>query len=115
MYQWFTNKEYAQLIANGNQTQIDNIGDHVPVVKLFTPDANGTWILSEIVPDDNILAFGLCDLGLGFPELGYVSLIELEELRGPAGLPVEKDSHFSATTTITAYAKAARSNRHIIE
>ncbi len=115
MYQWFTDKEYAQLIANGKQTQIDNIGDHIPVVKLFTPDANCTWLLSEIVPDDNILAFGLCDLGLGCPELGYVSLTELEQLRGSLGLPVEKDTHFSATASITAYAKAARSQSRIIE
>ena len=31
--------------------------------------------------------FGLCDLG--FPELGYVSLSEMQGVRGPFGLGVE--------------------------
>jgi len=41
--------------------------DFLPVVKLFTPDAGCTWLLTEIDPQDEDLAFGLCDLGLGFP------------------------------------------------
>ena len=36
------------------------------------------------------LAFGLCDLGLGEPELGYVTLHELAAARGPLGLPLER-------------------------
>src|SRR5450755_4554581 len=48
--------------------------DHKPVVKLFTPDGAATWLLTEIDPDDPDRAFGLCDLGFGCPELGYVSL-----------------------------------------
>jgi hypothetical protein len=31
-------------------------------------------LLTEIDPDDEDLAFGLCDLGLGSPELGWVRL-----------------------------------------
>ncbi|TIS18332.1 MAG: DUF2958 domain-containing protein [Mesorhizobium sp.] len=31
--------------------------------------------------------FGLCDLGLGCPEIGSVSLSELSSLRGQRGLP----------------------------
>jgi len=50
------------------------------VVKLYTPNAGATWLLSEL--DAEGIAFGLCDLGLGFPELGYVSLAELEAFRG---------------------------------
>ena len=41
----------------------------------FTPDAGATWLLTEIDPDDHDHAFGLCDLGQGFPELGYVSCL----------------------------------------
>ena len=33
----------------------------------------------------------MCDLGLGFPELGSVSVAELNQLRGTFGLPVEMD------------------------
>ena len=37
--------------------------------------------------------FGLCDLG--FPELGYVSLNELQGVRGPLGLGIERDLHWT--------------------
>ncbi len=108
MYRWFTKQEHKQLLSNGKQTQEDGIGDHVPVVKLFTPDAQCTWLLSEIIPGDEVLAFGLCDLGLGTPELGYVSLDELSELRGQLGLPIEKDIGFEGKHPITKYAEKAR-------
>lgn len=113
MYLWFTKKEHEQLLANGKQTQKDGIGDHIPVVKLFTPDAQCTWLLSEIVPSDELLAFGLCDLGLGAPELGFVSLDDLAELRGRMGLPIEKDIGFTGKYPITKYAEMARGNRRI--
>lgn len=113
MYRWFTEKEHKQLLANGAQTQLDSVGDHVPIVKLFTPDAQCTWLLSEIVPGDEVLAFGLCDLGLGCPELGFVSLDELSELRGRMDLPVEKDTHFKGERTITEYAEIAHERTYI--
>ena len=50
---------------------------------------------------------GLCDQGLGAPELGYVRLSELEALRGGLGLPVERDRHFSGTEPLSAYLAAA--------
>jgi len=51
---------------------------------------------------------------MGAPELGYVSLIELQSLRGKLGLPVERDRHFVSTKTIAAYAAEARSQGHIV-
>jgi hypothetical protein len=66
----------AQLAAIDRQ---DQFLDFEPVVKLFTPDGNATWLLTELNPDFDHLAFGLCDLGLGEPELGYVSLHELAD------------------------------------
>ena len=68
--------------------------DFIPVVKLFTPDAACTWLKTEIDSDDHDIAFGLCDLGMGFPELGSVRISELESIRGKLGLPVERDLHF---------------------
>ena len=59
-------------------------------MKLFTPDAGATWLLTEIDLKDPDIAFGLCDLGLGYPELGSVSLSEIAALRGKLGLPVER-------------------------
>jgi hypothetical protein len=82
--------------------------DHEPVLKLFTPDGNATWLLTESDPDDPDRLFGLCDLGLGSPELGYVSLAELTALRGLLGLPIERDLHFIADRPLSAYAEEAR-------
>ena len=104
----------AQLLANGQQSLDNDDFDPPPVVKLFTPDASATWLLTEIDPDDYDHAFGLCDLGQGFPELGYVSLTELQSVRGSLGLPVERDLHFVATKAISAYAREARLAERIV-
>lgn len=84
------------------------------MVKLFTPDAGATWLLTEIDPDDHDHAFGLCDLGLGMPELGWVSLQELATVRGRLGLPIERDLHFRAEKRLSAYARDARRAGQII-
>ena len=70
------------LLANGRESLQNLDLDPAPVVKLFTPDAGATWPLTEIDPDDHDHAVGLCDLGLGTPEIGWVSLQELEAVRG---------------------------------
>jgi hypothetical protein len=81
--------------------------DFVPIVKFFTPDANCTWLLTELDPDEPDIAYGLCDLGMGFPELGRVSISELEGVRGPIGLAVERDRHFAPLHFLSVYARAA--------
>ncbi|WOB09714.1 MULTISPECIES: DUF2958 domain-containing protein [Burkholderiales] len=107
MMTFITDEQRAQLLANGRRSIEDEGFDPPPVVKLFTPDAGATWLLTEIDGDGD-RCFGLCDLGQGFPELGYVSLHELAMLRGPLGLPIERDLHFRADKTIGAYAREAR-------
>ncbi|MBO9444084.1 DUF2958 domain-containing protein [Phaeobacter italicus] len=102
-----------QLAANGreNQTRLDageDTIDHHPVVKLFTPDGGATWLLSETDPEDPDIAFGLCDLGLGYPELGSVRLSVLMAHRGRLGLPIERDFHFKAAAPLSTYAERAR-------
>lgn len=59
-------------------------------MKLFLPGSAATWLLTETDPDDPDIAFVLCDLGLGFPEIGSVRRSELESLRSPLGLAVER-------------------------
>jgi hypothetical protein len=113
-----TKPQTEQLLANGRaqRAAVDNGTDAIdfkPVVKLFTPDAQCTWLLTELDPDGG-LAFGLCDLGLGCPELGYVSLAELATFRGKLGLPVERDLHFEADKPIPAYADDTHSRGHIV-
>ena len=116
--QLITSVQRQKLLENGRAQRAaidrqDQCLDFEPVVKLFTPDGNATWLLTELNPDID-LAFGLCDLGLGQPELGYVSLLELAAVRGPLGLPLERDLHFAPTRTIAAYAELSRQHRRIV-
>jgi hypothetical protein len=104
----------AQLRVNGTLSAQGRDIDPYPVVKLFTPDAGATWLLTELDPDDADIAFGLCDLGLGCPELGFVRLSDLERLRGGLGLPVERDLHFEAAGPLSAYVLAARQADRIV-
>ena len=109
-----------RLIQNGAvRRRLDEEGeadpDFYPVVKLFTPDAACTWLLTELDPEDPEIAFGLCDRGLGFPELGSVYLPELAALRGRLGLPVERDRNFAPRFTLSVYADAARKAQCIVE
>ncbi len=109
-----------KLLRNGRARHVYDEGgwddpDFIPVVKLFTPDAQCTWLLTELDPDDQDIAFGLCDLGMGCPELGSVRISELENVRGKLGLPVERDRYFNARHTLSAYARAARNASAIIE
>lgn len=114
----FKKDQREKLIANGVATAAAQATgktepDHVPVVKLFTPWAGATWLLSEVVYGESDIAFGLCDLGQGYPELGYVSIHELTTIKGPGGLKVERDRYFTPDKTISAYATEARKNGRI--
>jgi len=68
----------------------------VAYLRLFTPDAAWTWHLTEGSPvtdaqgvEVDFKFFGLVDGQCR--ELGYVMLSELESVRGPMGLPIERD------------------------
>lgn len=108
-----TEAQRLALLANGHQSAREGGFDPKPVVKLFTPDANATWLLTELDPEDPDRAFGLCDLGLGCPELGFVSLIEIVRVRGRLGLPVERDRHFRADKSLSVYAAEARAKGRV--
>ncbi len=109
-----------QLLRNGRLQQSlaeagDDDADFVPVVKLFTPDAGCTWLLTELDPEDEDIAFGLCDLGFGCAELGSVRISELAAVRGRLGLPVERDLHFAPRYPLSVYARAAWQHGGIVE
>lgn len=84
----------------------DELFDPKPVVKFFVPWSRGTWLITEMVDEDTL--FGLADLGMGCPELGYVSLSELERIRGMGGLRIERDAHFVPDKTLSGYYAKAR-------
>ncbi len=111
MQKLLTQQQEALLRANyRNQIRgTDEESDYVPVVKLFC--ARATWLLTEL--DDDGIFFGLCDLGLGFPELGYVARHELEALQSRFPM-IERDIHFSATKTLSEYANDARIHQRIV-
>jgi hypothetical protein len=73
-------------LYNGEEKGLDAIAQ----VKFFTPDAQWTWYASEF--DGENIFFGLVS-GLEL-EFGYFSLNELKEVKGPMGLPIERDLHF---------------------
>ena len=65
--------------------------------KFFDPCGAATWFIAEAeevvlmdgTPD--LQMFGWCDMGMGFPELGYVMLSDLASVKGPLGLGIERD------------------------
>jgi hypothetical protein len=112
-----TKAQHKRLLKNGEEQKAarerGNSIDFPPVVKLFAPDAQATWLLTELYPDDPDVAFGPCDLGMGFPELGNVRISEIEALRGPLNLPVERDRYFTAKRTLSEYAQEAHAAERI--
>lgn len=108
-----------KLLANGREqakvkgTKAER--DFPPVVRLFYPAGAATWLLTELDPDDEDVAWGLADLGMGFPEFGTVRISELESFHGAFGLGIERDLHFEAKAPISRYIDAAGEAGHIVE
>ena len=79
-------------------------GKAVVYAKFFTPSSSWTWMVLEGEPvldesgthEVDYRFFGLVE---GHErEFGYFLLSELEEVRGPMGLPIERDLHFKPKT-----------------
>jgi hypothetical protein len=67
--------------------------DPIVHVKLFTPWAGWTWYITEgSAEGEDFILFGFV-IGLE-KEWGYTSLNELESIRGPGGLTIERDLYF---------------------
>lgn len=135
----FTAEAVQKLKANGKKTRARQDAnraepDHIPVLKIFNPYSAATWLFTEIDPDDEDRLFGLCDLGQGFPELGYASRKELEEIRvnprlrihvansneviagtTKVGLPLERDRFFNTKYPLTVWLEAAQLEGRITE
>ncbi|EQD78676.1 hypothetical protein B1A_02140, partial [mine drainage metagenome] len=54
-----TDAQRQELTANGERSAAGEEIDPRPVVKLFTPDAGATWLLTELDPSHPDRAFGL--------------------------------------------------------
>lgn len=75
--------------------ETEEIPDPICHVKLFTPDSNWTWYITELSKQDHTLCFGYV-IGIEC-ELGYFTLEELESLQGSLGISVERDESFQST------------------
>lgn len=116
----FTKQQFQQLIENGRRQAAVPSGsrnlDFTPVVKLFNPYGAGTWLITEIDPDDNDIAWCLADLGMQCAEFGTISLSELSALRHPIGFPlIERDRNWQPRAPISAYIKASSAAGCIVE
>ncbi len=101
------------MLKNEREGRGLGIRGHVkPVLKLFCPWGAATWLLTELSPKGR--AFGLCDLGIGYPELGYVDMREVLRVTGPLGRKIERDTSFRANKTLAEYAAQARDNHRIV-
>lgn len=80
----------TKLEALPNLYETDGTKGDLPAVyieSLWAPQMK--WVVWEFDPNTNI-AFGLCDLGMGFPEIGYVDIEEIT----PAGPIFHKTTRF---------------------
>ena len=65
------------------------------IAKYFHPFSKWTWYATEYDPENRIF-FGLVR---GFEtEMGYFSLTEMEEIKNPMGLGIERDLYFGVHT-----------------
>ena len=91
----------------------DPAPDPVPVVRFFNPVGAATWLATELDEDD--IFFGLADLGFGCPDLGSFALDELQSIRLPFGLGIERDTLFEGAFPLSVYAEAACRAGSLIE
>ena len=70
-------------------SQAENM-DPTIIVKFFCPWNHWTWFAYEFDGEDIFFGFVKGD----FDEIGSFSLSELESVRGPMGLTIERDVHF---------------------
>lgn len=104
---FLTEPQRTQMLANGAARARGEAVDPHPVVKLYTLDAGAVWLLVSLDADGD-QAYGLCDAGTGFPELGTVSLSALEGVRGPRGLRIVADPQFKPRQPLSAYVTEAK-------
>ena len=74
--------------------------DSVVLVKYFNPYGAGTWLITEAEEQEgnDWLLFGYCHISCW--EWGYVMLSELQNLKLPFGLGIERDLYIKEGATV---------------
>lgn len=83
-------------------SQDGKMGNAKVIAKFFNPMGQGTWLITEgdIIRDEqgnieDVEMFGFVNLvGMDYAELGYVSLNELQSVKLPFGLTIERDLYY---------------------
>ena len=110
-------KHFATLRENSKHRRRKD-HDPQPVVHLYLTESRHQWLLTEI--DDDDIAFGLCDLGMGFPELGCVDLHEVLAAAMSisnercCNLELRHNPAFRAVAPLSEYAEQARRAQRIV-
>lgn len=79
------------------------LGQAKVIAKFFNPMGVGTWFITEAKKQENgdYEMFGYCHLGDDeLAEFGYVMLSELQEIKGPLGMGIERDLYLSKDCTL---------------
>lgn len=85
-------KEILNKIPKLYETESVPCDEKICYVKFFNPCGSWSWFGVEYDPEQRLF-FGWVDGD--FPEWGYFSLDELESVKGPLGLGIERDMHFT--------------------
>lgn len=84
-----------ELLERFNQIgRQEEVKDPLVVAKFFNPTGAGTWYATEYEPESKMFFGYVSIFGDWNDEWGYFSLEELESLKGPFGLGVERDLYF---------------------
>lgn len=92
-----TNKILERFRKQGDTSKIES-KDIMVICKYFNPCGAGTWYAVEYNERDRMF-YGFVSLyGDDNDELGYFSLDELENLKLPFGMKIERDLYFDECT-----------------
>ncbi|NQU63597.1 MAG: DUF2958 domain-containing protein [SAR324 cluster bacterium] len=85
-------EEFEELFKGYPLYSQEQVKDPLVIAKLFDPCGSASWYLTEYDPVEKI-AFGFV-VGMQVDELGYISLTEIESVKGPLGIGIEQELYF---------------------
>lgn len=93
-------KEIIKKLPKLYATEDIELTEKLVICKFFNPCGVGTWYAIEGQEvDEDFIFFGLVDLHE--KEFGYFSLNELQAIKLPFGLSIERDIHLSSEKVAT--------------
>lgn len=104
----FTPQQLTELNAN-HAMNLERRGtgkelDPMPVCRVYLPWMDFYWLLTEM--DGDGVGFGLCVLFE--PEIGYVDMREVLDVKSPTGERAKVDENWTADKTLSEYSDEVR-------